>query len=206
MTLPSADMASSINIEAHEVDVRAHALCLDTSPYRRHSSAATNITRQNWYQQSVALFSIPGLYSSIISEIDVCRGEQRVEAFPFATDNLDIFHIAAWLNDHGIGASDLEESGPPNCTCMFNETHMDETGWPTFPCTFLSVVNKRPDIHTPRTTFRYPLPVSAPPRLWYTITKNHAIVLRHISGAPLFPPLTLADDECDNVTMHDAPS
>lgn len=208
--LPSASMSTSVGMDAHETDVRAHALRLDTSPFRRHSSAATNIARRNYYRQFVSLFSIPGLYAQILTEIGVRRGERRVEAFPFATDNLDVFHVAAWLHDHGISPVDpliniLEEWGPTNRARIFDETRSDETGWPSFPRTFASVVDERPDVRTLRTTFRYPpLPVSAPPRLWYTATENHAIRMRRVSGATPFPPLPIVDDERDDVVMHDS--
>ena len=88
--------------EPHREDLQALRFMYETQPIRRHDDVATKRARRNYRDQFVRLFSIFGLYRSIVEQFQSNRGSRIRAPFPFDTRNLELHQVALWLHDHGL--------------------------------------------------------------------------------------------------------
>jgi hypothetical protein len=66
------------------------------------------MAHRTWNDMFVLLFSILGLYRTIIRRTGFPLGNRTQEHFHFDTRNMDIVHVAVWVHDHRLDVSDLQ--------------------------------------------------------------------------------------------------
>jgi hypothetical protein len=154
----------------------AQQILSDTMPHCRHQDSSTKITRGRYGSLFIELFSIPGLYREITTRLGAALGNRIRDGYPFNTRNMEIFHVAIWLHDHGLSPSSTEVRQLKTWALhvrAINETHSEDGNWPLFPRSLaIFVADHQQQLSVLPLSFSYPPRVpSAAPRSWTTIAE-----------------------------------
>lgn len=92
-------------LEPYEGDCTAATTALRLAPLRVNKDNASNVRRQEFLRVWWGVFSTPGLFARMATELNLLVGDRDLENFPFVTSNIDVLTVVRWALDHGIGAT-----------------------------------------------------------------------------------------------------
>jgi hypothetical protein len=193
-------------------DVAAMRFLLETNPPRRHQDASTKLARLRYRTLFIQLFSVYGLYPEYVTRMGSTRGDRPRAPFPFDTRNMELYHIALWLFDHGLDPASDEAENIERWAVEVrsrSETHDADGIWECFP-RGLKIVREAQQLlmDNLRIHFAYPpIAHAVGARGYVTSSESYVADNRRNVDLDIIPlEAVSSDDEPDDTVMGDVSS